>query len=144
VGLAAGIIFVVLFTVYLSSNPFQFRTEKPRQYQNLEYSSAWIKLTKELDEVKAFLAYYPAAKTTVYGNVRIVDYSVFDSSSLKVASLRIVIGMDNNSILSINLECGTVDAETSEIARESIKEAHGQRISGVNEFFSDDKCPRIK
>jgi len=142
-GLAVGVIFVVFFSLYLSSNPFHFQVEKPYQFQNSEYSSKWIALTRGLEEVRAFMEKFPTANTTVYRNVRIVDYSAFESESSKVADLRIVIGLDNNSIFSIHLECGTVDSETSEIARASIKEAHGQRISEISQFLMDNKCPQM-
>jgi len=142
-GLGVGIIFIVFFSLYLGSNPFHFQVEKPYQFRNAVDSTKWIELTKGLEEVRAFMEKYPTANTTVYGNVRIVDYSAFESESSKVADLRIVIDSDNNSILSVHLECGKVDVETSEIARESIKEAHGLRISEISQFLMDNKCPQM-
>jgi len=143
VGLAVGIAFIVIFDIVFNNSHFQLTSTNQHQ-NNIEYSNRWIKLTKEMDEVKAFLAHYPTAKTTVYNNVRIVDYLAYDNITSKFANLRLQIAPDNSHVTFAQIQCAQVDAKSSEVTnQDSVREIHGQQIFGIAEFLQDDKCPQI-
>ena len=136
-GLAVGIALLVLFGVFFNDQLQLYPKSRAFSQESLQ----WIKITKELDDVKAFLNNYPTAKTTTYSNTRIVDYFVYDSISSKFANLRLQIGLEN-SVTFTQILCGTVDIESREVTNEeSVKESHGQHISNVEEFLVDEKCP---
>jgi|SRR5581483_12501578 len=136
-GLAVGIAFIILFASFMNNNGESF---SPQPYD--KRPSNWIKLTKELDEMKAFLEQYPSAKTIVYTNTRIVEYYI-DGNTSKQADLRIQIGLDN-SIAFAQVMCFMTDMTTGEIITNSestYHEQHGQRIDDMAEFLEDARCP---
>ena len=133
-----GIAFVLLFGFLFSNNQFLFLYADSHQ----NASNSWIDLTKKRAEVIAFLAQYHDAKTTVYGNVRIVDYFVYDNDTSKFANLRLQIGTDNSHVTFAQIQCAELDDERLEVTNnESVLERHGDQILNVGEVLKDAKCP---
>lgn len=138
-GLAAGIVFIVLFASFMNNNISSF---SPQPYETA--SSRWIKTTKALEETKAFLNKYPSPKIYTYANVRIVEYHVFDNATSKYADLRIQLGFDDsNHATFAQVICFMVDETTGEIANSeaTYHESHGKRIDDMAEFLQDARCP---
>ena len=138
-GLAAGIAFVALFSLFMSNNASSFSPQA-----DANSAPSWIKTAKELDETKAFLDKYQTPKIYTYANTRIVEYHVFDNATSKYADLRILLDFDNASnIAFVQVMCVKVDGITGVISNSeaTYHESHGKRVDNMAEFLQDARCP---
>lgn len=141
-GLAVGIIFVVLISLF-------FNSASPIPKNSVKWA---IDKTKDLSEVKVFLRHYPDATTTVYFVTAcatdevcntlmrvpsIVEYS--HQAAEKVALLRISIAVDSETAPTsfLQLSCQMLDAEVAD-------EIHDSRLSDndISDFLQNhQRCP---